>query len=307
VEHRLPYLSIESRSREGDQHRPQSGCTAPMCGRPLGNPPSNREMSDAHDLDAFIIGQCLPYRCFCNKGLTAHSAHRRQRELLRHLQHVHGVVTAAVSKIRCQGQRADENDSGEHRRNSRSGAWVRSFTWHRSRRRRGCSIPSWFHGGSILDTETKLTFTFPGRWLPSTARGAVVVRSVRAADLDHAERQWRVAGLGVAPVSQDRPLVALRDARELLRQRRWRPADPLPRAGRHAESRRDRRLRARRTTIWLPRACFGGGRVNVRGSVRAMAPPTRMSPFSESRPSRIPSSSWSTRHRGDRLPHAQTH
>jgi hypothetical protein len=39
---------------------------------------------------------------------------------------VHGVVTAAVSKIRCHGQRADENYSGEHRRNSRSGAWVRS-------------------------------------------------------------------------------------------------------------------------------------------------------------------------------------
>jgi hypothetical protein len=126
VEHRLSYLSVESRSREGDQHRPQSGCSAPMYGRPLGNPPSNWEVSDAHDFDAFIIGQRLPYRCFGNKRLTAHSAHRRQRELLRHLQHVHGVVTAAVSKIRCHGQRADENDSGEHRRNSRSGAWVRS-------------------------------------------------------------------------------------------------------------------------------------------------------------------------------------
>jgi hypothetical protein len=127
VEHRLSYLSVESRSREGDQHRPQpSGCSAPMYGRPLGNPPSNWEVSDAHDFDAFIIGQRLPYRCFGNKRLTAHSAHRRQRELLRHLQHVHGIVTAALSKIRCHGQRADENDSGEHRRNSRSGAWVRS-------------------------------------------------------------------------------------------------------------------------------------------------------------------------------------
>ena len=94
VEHRLSYLSVESRSREGDQHRPQpSGCSAPMYGRPLGNPPSNWEVSDAHDFDAFIIGQRLPYRCFGNKRLTAHSAHRRQRELLRHLQHVHGVVT----------------------------------------------------------------------------------------------------------------------------------------------------------------------------------------------------------------------
>ena len=107
----------------GHSHR---GCSAPMYGRPLGNPPSNWEVSDAHDFDAFIIGQRLPYRCFGNKRLTAHSAHRRQRELLRHLQHVHGVVTAAVSKIRCHGQRADENDSGEHRRNPRSGAWVRS-------------------------------------------------------------------------------------------------------------------------------------------------------------------------------------
>ena len=127
VEHRLSYLSVESRGREGDQHRPQSGCSAPMYGRPSGNPPSNWEMSDAHDLDAFIIGQRLPYRCFCNKRLTAHGAHRRQRKLLRHLQHVHGVVTAAVSKIRCHDQRADENDSSEHRRNSRSGAWARSF------------------------------------------------------------------------------------------------------------------------------------------------------------------------------------
>ena len=73
-----------------------------------------------------LSASSCPYRCFGNKRLTAHSAHRRQRELLRHLQHVHGVVTAAVSKIRCHGQRADENDSGKHRRNSRSGAWVRS-------------------------------------------------------------------------------------------------------------------------------------------------------------------------------------
>jgi len=152
VEHRLSYLSVESRSREGDQHRPQSSCPAPMYGRPLGNPPSNWEVSDAHDFDAFIIGQRLPYRCFGNKRLTAHSAHRRQRELLRHLQHVHGIVTAALSKIRCHGQRADENDSGEHRRNPRSGAWVRSFTWHRSRRRRVAP----FHLG----------FTEAASWIP---------------------------------------------------------------------------------------------------------------------------------------------
>jgi hypothetical protein len=174
VEHRLSYLSVESRSREGDQHRPQSSCPAPMYGRPLGNPPSNWEVSDAHDFDAFIIGQRLPYRCFGNKRLTAHSAHRRQRELLRHLQHVHGVVTAAVSKIRCHGQRADENDSGEHRRNPRSGAWVRSDDTLAGEGRLLHSIL--VHWGNILDTKTILGFTFSGRWLPSTARGAVVVR-----------------------------------------------------------------------------------------------------------------------------------
>jgi hypothetical protein len=212
-----------------------------------------------------------------------------------------------VSKIRCHGQRADENDSGEHRRNSRSGAWVRSFTWHRSRRRRVAPFHLGFTEAASWIPKLNLRLHFradgcpPPRevpssfdpfglqiWITPSANGGSPVWGSHP--FPKTDRSWRFVTLASCFDSDDGALP--------IRSRVL---------GATLKSRRDRRLRARRTTIWLPRACFGGGRVNVRGSVRAMAPPTRMSPFSESRPSRIPSSSWSTRHRGDRLPHAQTH
>jgi hypothetical protein len=48
-----------------------------------GNPPPDRDMPDAHDLDTLVTRQLLTNRSFGKESLTAHCAHGWKREFFR--------------------------------------------------------------------------------------------------------------------------------------------------------------------------------------------------------------------------------
>jgi hypothetical protein len=82
-----------------------------------GNSPTDREMANAHHLDALVVRELPTDGGFGDESLTAHGAHDWQRKLFRYLQDMDGIVATAFPQIGSEGQRTDKNKSGQHFRN----------------------------------------------------------------------------------------------------------------------------------------------------------------------------------------------
>ena len=82
-----------------------------------GNSPTDREMANAHHLDALVVRELPTDGGFGDESLTAHGAHGWQCELFRYLQDMDGIVATAFPQIGSEGQRTDKNKSGQHLRN----------------------------------------------------------------------------------------------------------------------------------------------------------------------------------------------
>jgi hypothetical protein len=113
--------SISEPPRQGTLRASEASPRSPALRRPhpdrvpvSANLPPNRNVPDAYDLDALVVGQFLSDGRFGKKSLTAHRAHGRHREFLWDLQDVYCVAAIARPKVGRHVERADEDERGKH-------------------------------------------------------------------------------------------------------------------------------------------------------------------------------------------------